>query len=102
VEFDHHLKYGTMRAWIDDDLRLERELTPSSTRNLLFTRLYRGRVAETMEVAPGNHRVRVEVAWEGRRRVAQTFGRFDAGGTRRLEVTVGMLRPSVGLEWQDR
>ncbi len=100
VVFEHHLRAGTMRAWVDDDLRLEEPLRPSRSRNLLFTRLYRGRLAETVEVPPGNHRVRVEVAWDGRRRAAQTLGRFEPGATRRLEVTVGMLRPTVELQWQ--
>ncbi|HEY7409299.1 MAG TPA: serine/threonine-protein kinase [Vicinamibacteria bacterium] len=100
VRLDHHLRDGTLRVWVDDQLRLEQALRAQRTRNLLFVRLYRGRVAETLPVSPGRHRVRAEVAWDGRQARDLAIGHFEAGQTRRLEVTVGMLRKTVELQWR--
>jgi tRNA A-37 threonylcarbamoyl transferase component Bud32 len=100
VDFDHHLRSGTLEVWVDDEPVLEEPIEGRVKHKVLSFRLRKGSLQQTLEVAPGVHEVRVQVSWEGRRRSARISGPFHAGATRRLEVSVSRLTRDLTLEWR--
>jgi hypothetical protein len=100
VDFDHHLRSGTLEVWVDDALVLQEPIEGRVTQKVLSFRLRKGSVQETLEVSPGTHEVRVQVSWEGRRRSSRISGTFKAGVTRRLDVSVARLTRELSLDWR--
>jgi hypothetical protein len=99
VDFDHHLKSGTLRVWVDDALVMEEELDARVTRKVLTVRLRKGSVEEVLEVEPGTRKVRVQVAWDDKVRTKWITGTFKAGGDRTLEVRVWRILNELSLRW---
>jgi hypothetical protein len=101
VDFEHHLRAGTLKVWVDDALVLERDLEGRVERRLAGrVRLYKGRVLEDLEVTPGRRAVRVEVAWDGKVRTSRTSAVFQPGRGRRLDVQVVRVLDDLVLEWR--
>ncbi|HVR72411.1 MAG TPA: hypothetical protein VMT87_16360, partial [Vicinamibacteria bacterium] len=100
IDFDHHLRSGTLEVWVDDELVLDEPIEGRVTKKVLSFRLRKGTVQETLEIVPGPHEVRVQVAWDGRRRSARINGEFKAGLTRRLDVSVARLTRELTLDWR--
>jgi serine/threonine-protein kinase len=100
IDFDHHLRSGTLEVWVDDELVLEEPIEGRVAQKVLSFRLRKGSVEETLDVAPGPHEVRVQVSWDGRRRSARITGHFKAGVTRRLDVSVARLTRELSLDWR--
>jgi predicted Ser/Thr protein kinase len=100
LEFEHHLKSGTLRVWLDDDLVAEEAVEGKVTDKILSFRLRRGAAQETLEVSPGRHEIRVQVTWEGGERNGRLTAEFESGRRRRLGITVGLLRRNLSLEWK--
>jgi len=85
IAFEHSLKYGTLKVWVDDELVIEEELRSRVTKKILF--LYKkrkGHLEEAISLAPGLHKVRLQVDGEDERWSRYIRGRFRAGQTRRL------------------
>ena len=53
IDFEHHLKSGRLRVWVDGDLVLEEELDARVTKKILSFSVRKGMVDETLEVRPG-------------------------------------------------
>jgi len=100
VDFEHHLRAGSITVWVDDEPVLERALEGRLTQKLGRVRLYKGRVLESLDVAPARHAVRVEVSWDGKTRSAQTAASFTAGRARTLDVQVLRVVDDLVLEWR--
>jgi hypothetical protein len=100
IDFDHHLKSGTLEVWVDDMLVLEETIEGRVTQRVLSFRLRKGSVQQTLDVTPGPHEVRVQVSWDGRRRSARVSGMFTSGATRRLEISVARLTRELALDWR--
>jgi len=100
IEFDHHLKSGTLEVWVDDQLVLEEAIEGRVTRKVLSFRLRKGSVQETLEVAPGPHEIAVQVSWDAHRRSSRIAGVFKPGATRRLEISVARLTRDLTLDWR--
>jgi hypothetical protein len=103
IDFEHGLRRGTLKVWIDEELALEEELDSRVTRKALGLRTRKGSVEETVEVAPGKHTIKVQVAWDGNVKTAHAWGTFRAGATRRLSARVGGLfglRKDLSLDWE--
>ena len=100
IDFDHHLRSGTLEVWVDDELVLDEPIEGRVAQKVLSFRLRKGSVQETLDVAPGPHEVRVQVSWDGRRRSARITGQFKAGVTRRLDVSVARLTRELTLDWR--
>jgi hypothetical protein len=64
IAFEHSLKYGRLRVWVDDALALEQELDSSVTRKIASLKLRKGSIKQTLEFPAGRHEVKVEVAWD--------------------------------------
>jgi serine/threonine protein kinase len=104
IDFEHSLRRGTLRVWIDEALVLDEALEGRVTRKLASLRLRKGHLVEALEVAPGRREIRVQVAWESDSKTESTFANFAPGSTRRLAARFagpgGLgVRRKLTLEW---
>jgi hypothetical protein len=100
VSFEHGIENGTLRVLVDKKPVLQHRLTSRVTRDLLLFKLRSGVVRDTLPVAPGRRRIRVEVKTEDEVRTKETVASFRAGVTRRLAVKIGRLRGNLSLAWE--
>jgi eukaryotic-like serine/threonine-protein kinase len=91
IDFEHHLKSGLLRVFVDGEPVLEEELDARRTKKVLLFKVSQGVVRETLDVAPGKRTVRVQVKWDDNLRQQSVAGTFREGATRRLRVRVGRL-----------
>ena len=101
IAFDHPLKAGTLRVWLDDELVIDERLTSwVEKKGLVFSRR-RGNFSDELEVEPGWHDVKIQVEWveEGKTnlRTARIRGQFRSGVTRTLDADLGR---NLDLEWR--
>jgi serine/threonine protein kinase len=100
VDFEHTLKTGQLRIWLDGELIVEQRLAgQASKKGLVFT-VRKGSYRDMLEVPPGHHSLRVQVKWDDSERSERIAGTFEAGETRRLQVRLGRLRKNLSLEWE--
>jgi hypothetical protein len=100
IDLEHPLKSGTLRLWLDGDLLLQQALTGRVTQNIAGLKLRKGGMEKLIEVAPGRHEVKVEVAWDDNLKSEAISGSFEAGSTRHLEIRVGGLIKNLSVEWR--
>jgi hypothetical protein len=91
LNFEHPLRSGVLKVFVDDDLVLEEALDSWVKEDLLVMKVRKGRVNKTFDVAAGNRVLRLEVEGEGYRGSRTLEGRFEAGEARRLEARLGGL-----------
>ena len=100
IAFDHQLKSGTLRVYVDDEQVVEEEFSGRVTKKILNFRLRKGSSKQVLDIAPGEHVIRVDVdgsGFDGSRRIRGTFKR---GETRHLEATVdGLIKKDLNLVW---
>lgn len=99
IEFAHGLKSGLLTVFVDDQRVLQLPLRARVTGRVLTVERRHSVVRRTIDVPPGERRVRVEVSLGDKPRSETIAGAFREGGTRRLEVGLGMFR-SLWLEWK--
>jgi hypothetical protein len=100
IDFEHPLRRGTLRVFVDNELTLEEQLTGQQTKKALVFKVHQGSFRDELEIAPGLHEVRVEVRWDGNAKTARIVGSFRPGATRRLEASLGRIRHDLGLKWK--
>ena len=100
IDFEHHMRSGGLKVWVDDVLVLDRPLEGRLVEKFGRVRLYKGRVLETVAVTPERHVVRVEVAWDGKVRTARTAATFRPDSSRTLDVDVLRVMDDLTLEWR--
>ena len=100
VYFDHPLRSGTLRVFVDDEMALEEPLVGQKRTKALVFGLHEGSSRNELEVRPGLHEVRVEVRWDDNVRSERIVGSFRPGATRRLEAGLGRIRRDLSLEWK--
>jgi serine/threonine-protein kinase len=100
IEFEHPLKETTLRVWVDDGLRVDKKLTGEVERKAFVLRQTRGTFADVLEVPPGWHDVKIQVAWEDNQKTAHLLGQFRPGATLTLEANLGRLRKDLDLQWK--
>ena len=64
IDFDHPLRSGTLRVFVDDKLTLEERLSGQRRKKALVFKMHEGSFRDELEVPPGLHEVRVEVRWD--------------------------------------
>ena len=100
IAFEHPLRSGTLRVFIDDEAVVEEEFSGKVTKKILNFRMRKGTSKQVLDVTPGEHVIRVEVdgsGFDGSRRIR---GTFKSGETRRLEATVdGLIKKDLSLVW---
>ena len=92
IVFEHRLKGGTLRVWVDDRLLVEEQLESRVTKKILSYRLREGTTRMGIDVPPGEHVIRVQVDGDGVWKSQQIRGTFEAGATRRLVASLGLLK----------
>jgi serine/threonine-protein kinase len=102
IALTHSLKSGTVRVFVDDDLRFEDDLESRVTQKILSVEIRKGALKKTIDVPTGEHVIRVQVqggTFSDSRRIT---GTFTSGGTRHLQVEVGgLLKREISLVWMD-
>jgi hypothetical protein len=97
---EYPFQKGHLTLWIDGALRYETELEARVMKKVVVTKVREGRLEHTLDLEPGKHQLRVEVAWEDNRRVETILGRLDADATHQLAVRVGGITKALALEWK--
>ena len=100
VDFNHPLRSGTLRVFVDDDLAFEERLSGRQKTTALVFKKHEGSSRNELEVAAGLHEVRVEVRWDDNVKSQTIVGNFRPGATRRLEASLGLIRRDLNLEWR--
>ncbi len=100
IDFEHPLKSGIVRLWLDGALLIEEDLEGRVTRNVAGLKLRKGGFEKEVDLEPGKHTVRVQVKWEDYDKVEALTGTFDPGESRVLEIRVGRLRKNLSAEWR--
>jgi eukaryotic-like serine/threonine-protein kinase len=100
IDFEHHLKSGLLRVFVDGEPVLEEELDARRTKKVLLFNVSQGVVRETLDIAPGKRTVRVQVKWGDNLRQQSVAGTFREGVTRRLTVRVGRLLGDLSVRLQ--
>jgi Protein kinase domain len=100
IDFEHPLKNGLLRIWLDEDLVVEQRLAGETEKKALVFTVRKGSYRDVLEVAPGRHTLRVQVAWDDDSKTDAIVGTFQPGATRRLQVRLGRLRKNLSLEWE--
>jgi hypothetical protein len=100
IALDHSLKQGRLRLWVDKTLRLDKRLGNGDVaRVALRPRGASGRGG--IEVEPGVHDVRVEVAWDDNVRTERVRATFRPGDRRVLAARLrGFFKKNLSLRWQ--
>jgi hypothetical protein len=96
IDFEHALKSGTLRVWVDEDLLLNTRLESRETKKLIAFKSRKGTVTEVLDVKPGAHSIRVQVTSEDGAKTRTISGTLRSGATRRLEIR---LKKDLSLDW---
>jgi serine/threonine-protein kinase len=99
IDFEHPLRRGRLRVFVDDELTLDERLSGQQKKTALVFKVHEGSLREELDVDPGLHEVRIEVTWDDQKKVAGIVGNFRGGATRRLDASLGRLRRELTLEW---
>ena len=88
ISLVHSLENGSVQVWVDDAVALEKPIAGHVTKKVLNFRLYRGSFSGTVDVAPGDRTVRVQVTGDGYSGSKLIKGGFGSGMTRLLRAEV--------------
>jgi len=100
IDFDHHLRSGNLRVWVDDEEVLDQGFGGRVTKKILSLRIRKGSVDEVVKVKPGRHEVKVELQWDGNTRTDAIAGTFRPGATRTLEIRILRVVNVMTLGWR--
>ena len=100
IDFEHPLRRGRLKVFVDDELILDQRLSGQETKKAVVFTMHEGSFRDELDVAPGLHEVRIEVGWDGGTRVERIVGNFRSGVARKLEASLGRYRRDLRLEWK--
>ena len=105
INFEHSLKSGKLRVWVDKTLAIEQTIDSRVTRQIGSLKLRKGGIARTIEITAGRHEVKVEVAWDDNVKTGRIWASFDPGSTRRLSARLGggiggLVKKDLDLAWE--
>jgi hypothetical protein len=100
IDFEHPLRRGRLKVFVDDELILDQRLNGQETKKAVVFTMHEGTFRDELDVAPGLHEVRIEVAWDGGARVERIVGNFRSGVARKLEASLGRYRRDLRLAWK--
>ena len=79
INFEHALRSGVLKVYVDDDLVLEEPLESWVKDDLVVMKVRKGRLTKTFSVPAGDRVLRLEVEGEGFRGSRTLEARFEAG-----------------------
>jgi len=100
IDFEHALRSGTLRVWVDGELVKEEKVGGRITKKVIGIKLRKGTFHDVLELKPGRHDIQVQVSWDDGERTERIIGTFNPGTTRRLDVNLGRLLKELTLEWK--
>jgi serine/threonine protein kinase len=100
VTVELSLKQGRLRLWVDGTLRLEKTLRDRIATKVAL-RPRSGNAGGVIDLEPGAHDVKVEVAWDDSVRTEHLKATFRRGDRRVLAARLGgLFRKTLSLRWQ--
>ena len=102
VEFEHSLKRGVLRIFVDDLMVVDQAFGGQVTRRIAGLEMRKGSLIETLEIAPGLRTLRIQVSWDDSVKSGQTQTSFNPGSRLRLKAklgSIGGLRKDLSLQW---
>jgi hypothetical protein len=100
IDFDHPLRKGTVRVFVDGELQVEERLTGQQRTKALVFKMHEGTFRNEIDVQPGLHTIRLEVRWDDNVKAERIVGSFASGATRTLEANLGRIRRDLSLQWK--
>jgi len=100
IDFEHPLRSGTLRVWVDGEAVKEEKVGGRITKSIAGIKLRKGTYHDVIELAAGSHEIQVQVSWDGGERTERIAGTFKPGTIRRLDVNLGRLLKDLTLEWR--
>jgi serine/threonine protein kinase len=100
IDFEHPLRRGRLKVFVDDELILDQRLSGQEAKKAVVFTVHEGTFRDELDVAPGLHEVRIEVAWDDNTRVERIVGNFRSGASRKLEASLGRLKRDLKLDWK--
>jgi hypothetical protein len=102
IDFEHSLRAGTLRVFVDDALALEEPLESYVAEDLVVLKLRKGRERVRLDISPGSRQIRVEVESSGFDATRRLSGDFTSGASRRLVLRIGgLLSKELRASWAD-
>jgi hypothetical protein len=99
LDVQHPLQNGRLIVWLDGVLVVETKLSAEATKRIVAIKVREGRVEKMLDVAPGRHEVKVEIAWDGKRRTDSKVVDVVQDATGLLEVRLARVTNDLTLEW---
>jgi len=100
VDFEHALKEGYLRIWVDGVPVVDTDIEGRVKKKLVGLKWRKGHLEQTLAVSPGRHSIQVQVSWKGKQKTETISGRFESGSRRILEIRLGRIRKNLDLEWR--
>jgi eukaryotic-like serine/threonine-protein kinase len=101
LRLEHSLESGTVRVWVDDDLRIDEALDSRVTKKIVILTKRKGLLEQVLDVKPGHRVVKVEVAWDDNIKAKRITGTFAPDQTLHLDARVGgLIKRDLSLEWR--
>jgi len=98
VTFEHSLKSGSLRVWVDKELVIDETLSSRVTKDMVLFKQRSGKAQEQLPVDPGKRHIRVEVRSGGDTRSREILATFKSGVTRRLDAR--LKGDKLTLSWR--
>jgi serine/threonine-protein kinase len=99
IVFEHALENGSLDVWIDGALVFDTRLRAEVAKKILGVTLREGRAEKPVEVDPGRHEVRVEVGWDGNRRVKTSLIDVPPDSTGLLKIRLARGGKDLTIDW---
>jgi len=99
INFEHHLKAGVVRVWVDGALVMDETFSSQSSKKIVAITLNKGYVERRLSLPPGGHALRVQIRWDDNVRTESIAGTFVGGKTRTLELRLNRLTKALSLDW---
>jgi hypothetical protein len=100
IDFDHPLKAGVLRVWIDGAQVINEKVSGTVQKKAVVFKMAQGKFRDTLEVSAGAHTVRFQIAWDNNVKIEEIKGTFAPGETKTLAADLGRLRKGLELEWR--
>jgi hypothetical protein len=102
IDFEHSLKGGVFRLYVDDLRVIDEAFGGRVTKKIVGVEMRKGRLTETLEVTPGLRNLKVEVLWDDNVKTERSQTFFNPGSRLHLKAKLGSmggLRKDLSLEW---